>query len=133
MPSYTGIRGSTLVLVDLDAERLAVMTAYARRLNESAGAGLQIRSETDRRRALPGAEFVITSVRAPATNCGASTFTFPTSTASSSAGGRTAGRAASLTLCATFPSFCPSPGTWRNFARRPAAQLFQPGSRIALP
>jgi alpha-galactosidase len=56
------LAGSTLVLVDLDAERLEVMAAYARRLNESAGAGLRIVSETDRLRALPGAEFVITAV-----------------------------------------------------------------------
>lgn len=56
------MRGSTLILVDLDADRLRVMTEYARRLNAAADAGLDIESETDRKRALPGAEFVITSV-----------------------------------------------------------------------
>jgi len=56
------LRGSTLWLVDIDAEHLEVMTAYARRLNESLGAGLNIKHTTDRAEALPGAEFVITSV-----------------------------------------------------------------------
>ena len=57
-----GLRGSTLVLVDLDTERLDVMTAYARRLNEVSGAGLRIESTTDRTLALPEAEFVISSI-----------------------------------------------------------------------
>jgi len=33
------LRGSTLVLVDIDGERLGVMAAYARRLNEAAVPG----------------------------------------------------------------------------------------------
>ena len=56
------LRGSTLVLVDIDAERLAVMSRVAQRLNEACGAGWRIEQETDRLRALPGAEFVIVSV-----------------------------------------------------------------------
>lgn len=57
-----GLKGSTLSLVDIDGERLEVMAAYARRLNEATGAGLRIEHTTDRKRALPGAEFVITSI-----------------------------------------------------------------------
>ncbi len=56
------MRGSTLVLVDIDGERLEVMAAYARKVNEAVGGGLKIEHTTDRRQALPGAEFVITSV-----------------------------------------------------------------------
>ncbi len=56
------LRGSTLVLVDIDAERLEVMAAFARRLNEVTGAGLTIEQTPDRRQALPEAEFVITSI-----------------------------------------------------------------------
>jgi len=56
------LRGSTLWLVDIDAEALEVMAAYARRLNESLGAGLKIKHTTDRTEALPDAEFVITSI-----------------------------------------------------------------------
>ncbi len=56
------LKGSTLALVDTDAERLEVMAAYARRVNEAAGAGLRIEQATDRGQALPGAEFVIMSV-----------------------------------------------------------------------
>jgi alpha-galactosidase len=55
------LRGSTLWLVDIDGESLEVMAAYARRLNGSLGAGLEIKHTTDRAEALPDAEFVITS------------------------------------------------------------------------
>jgi alpha-galactosidase len=54
--------GSTLALVDIDAERLETMAAYARKLNEAAGTGLVIEHTTERREALPGADFVITAV-----------------------------------------------------------------------
>jgi alpha-galactosidase len=56
------MRGSTLVLVDIDQNHLETMTAYARRLNDALGAGLVIESTPDRTKALPGAEFVITSI-----------------------------------------------------------------------
>jgi len=56
------LRGSTLALVDIDQPRLEVMAAYAHRLNQAAGAGLVIEHTPDRTRALPGAEFVITSI-----------------------------------------------------------------------
>lgn len=54
--------GSTLVLVDLDAEKLARMTRLARLLNDKSGAGLTIEQTRDRRAALPGAAFVVNSV-----------------------------------------------------------------------
>ncbi len=56
------LRGGTLVLVDLHAERLAVMTQLAHQLNAAAGMNLRIESTTDRRQALPDAEFVLTSI-----------------------------------------------------------------------
>jgi len=56
------LRGSTLWLVDLDGERLAVMAAYARQLNDLLDAGLHIRTTTDRAEALPDAEFVLTAI-----------------------------------------------------------------------
>ena len=56
------LKGSTLCLVDIDGERLEVMAAFARRVNEAMGTGLRIEHTTDRTRALPGAEFVITSI-----------------------------------------------------------------------
>lgn len=56
------LRGSTVVLVDIDPYALEAVTALARKLNEASGAGLKIEHTTDRRAALPGAEFVITSV-----------------------------------------------------------------------
>ncbi|MHB9033627.1 MAG: family 4 glycosyl hydrolase [Anaerolineae bacterium] len=56
-----GMAGSSLVLVDSDAERLEVMHSYANKLNQVTGAGLIISATTDRLRALPEADFVISS------------------------------------------------------------------------
>jgi alpha-galactosidase len=56
------LRGSTVVLVDTNAEALDLMTRFAQRLNQALDAGLTIEATTDRRQALPGADFVITSV-----------------------------------------------------------------------
>ncbi|QJD86203.1 family 4 glycosyl hydrolase [Cohnella herbarum] len=56
------MKGSTLVLVDLNEDNLALVTRLAKRMNEEAGTGLLIESTTDRRAALPEADFVITSV-----------------------------------------------------------------------
>jgi alpha-galactosidase len=53
------LRGSTLMLVDINAESLARMTMLARMLNELSGAGLKIEHTTDRRAALDGAGFVL--------------------------------------------------------------------------
>jgi alpha-galactosidase len=54
--------GSTLCLVDIDAQNLSRMTRLAELLNQHSGAGLSIQSTTDRREALPGAGFVVNSI-----------------------------------------------------------------------
>jgi alpha-galactosidase len=56
------LKGSTLVLVDIDPEKLAVMTGFARRLSDALGTGLHVEGTVDRAQALPEAEFVITSI-----------------------------------------------------------------------
>jgi alpha-galactosidase len=56
------IAGATLVLVDIDEPALEVMTAWARIVNESYGSPLRIESTTDRKEALPDAQFVIVSI-----------------------------------------------------------------------
>lgn len=53
------LHGSTLVLVDIDAEALARMDALARILNDKSGARVRIEATTDRRRAFAGAQFVV--------------------------------------------------------------------------
>ncbi|RAI43150.1 alpha-glucosidase/alpha-galactosidase [Rhodoplanes roseus] len=53
------LRGSTLVLVDTDPAALARSAALGRLMNERSGAGLVIETTTDRRAALPGADFVL--------------------------------------------------------------------------
>ncbi|GMA65183.1 hypothetical protein NZD89_07130 [Alicyclobacillus fastidiosus] len=56
------LKGSELVLVDLNEESLCLVEQLANRMNEEAGTGIRIRSTTDRLEALPEADFVITSV-----------------------------------------------------------------------
>lgn len=56
------IWGSELVLVDLDEPALARMVKAAQRINEELRAGFTILGETDRRKALSGADFVIVSI-----------------------------------------------------------------------
>lgn len=55
-------RGVTLTLVDQNAVALDLMTRLAQRFKEHAGSDIAIESTTDRRRALPGARYVITAV-----------------------------------------------------------------------
>ena len=56
------LRGSTIVLMDVDAQRLELMEAVAKRLVAQAGVDLQIESTVNRREALTGADFVIASI-----------------------------------------------------------------------
>ena len=55
-------RKVTLTLVDVDEGALARMAGLARVLNEHLGSPLTIEATTDRAQALPGADYVITSV-----------------------------------------------------------------------
>ena len=55
-------RGSTLSLVDIDGEKVALMKALALRMNEEWGTGVTVEAATDRRQALPEAEFVLVAV-----------------------------------------------------------------------
>ena len=56
------LRGSTVTLMDIDPHRLEVMDKLCRQVVKMAGVELDIRSTTDRRQSLTGADFVITSI-----------------------------------------------------------------------
>jgi len=56
------LRGSALALVDTSADGLSLMKKLAERMNAEWGAGMTISATTQRRRALPDADFVILSV-----------------------------------------------------------------------
>ncbi len=56
------LRGSTLALVDHNAAGLDLVHRLAARINEEWDAGLTIRSNTDRRAVLDGADFVVCSI-----------------------------------------------------------------------
>ncbi|MCD6465924.1 hypothetical protein J7L27_06125 [Candidatus Bathyarchaeota archaeon] len=61
--SYPELRDSTISLMDIDQERLDLITAFAKRLVEQYGFKTRIESTTDRRVALEGADYVIVSIR----------------------------------------------------------------------
>lgn len=56
------LRGSTIVLVDVNQEYLDLMTNFFHKLNEMTGNPYIIESTTDRSQALPGADFVFISI-----------------------------------------------------------------------
>jgi alpha-galactosidase len=56
------LRGCNLVLHDIDAGRLEAMAGLAERMNEEAGAGLEIEHTLDRAEALNGADYVLVSI-----------------------------------------------------------------------
>src|SRR3989304_4858912 len=56
------LRGCRLALVDISPDALRRMTAFAQRLNEASGWQVEIASSVDREEALPGANFVVTSI-----------------------------------------------------------------------
>jgi alpha-galactosidase len=56
------LRGCNLVLHDIDAGRLGAMAGLTGRMNDEAGAGLEIESTVDRAEALDGADYVVVSI-----------------------------------------------------------------------
>ena len=56
------LKAAELWLVDVHLEALARMTRLAERLNEAADWDVAVHATTDRREALPGADFVVTAV-----------------------------------------------------------------------
>jgi len=61
--SYPELQSSTITLMDIDQERLDLITAFARKLVEQWGLSTRIEATTDRHKALEGADYVVTSIR----------------------------------------------------------------------
>lgn len=61
--SYAELRGSTITLMDIDRERLNLITAFAEKLVSQNGFETRVESTMDRRVALGGADYVIVSIR----------------------------------------------------------------------
>jgi alpha-galactosidase len=61
---YPNLRDSSVVLVDIDKERLDIITAFTKTLVKQQGFKTKIASTTDRKEALPDADYVITAIRA---------------------------------------------------------------------
>jgi 6-phospho-beta-glucosidase len=58
-----GLADSTLALMDVNAESLALMSTLARKMVAAAGADYRVEATTDRRAAIAGADFVLTTFR----------------------------------------------------------------------
>jgi len=56
------LRNTEVALVDIDPEAVDTMTRLARRMSEVRDAGLKVTGTIDRREALPGADFVTTTI-----------------------------------------------------------------------
>jgi alpha-galactosidase len=63
MLTFAALQSSTISLVDIDPDRLQLITAYARRVIEQQRLPATVEMTTDRREALPGADFVITVIQ----------------------------------------------------------------------
>lgn len=61
--SYPELRDSTITLMDIAKEPLDVITAFAKKLVEQYGFETQIKSTTNRREALDGADYVIVTIQ----------------------------------------------------------------------
>jgi len=61
--SYPELRNSTIALMDIDKERLDLITAFAKKLVTQHGFETKVESTTDRREALTDANYVIASIR----------------------------------------------------------------------
>ena len=61
--SFPSLSDSKIALMDIDAERLEMISGLARRLVADSKTGAQIEATTDRAQALDGADFVITTIR----------------------------------------------------------------------
>jgi alpha-galactosidase len=57
------LHGTTINLHDIDAERLSVAEALARKASDETGAGLTITAHLDRRAALDGADYVVNEIQ----------------------------------------------------------------------
>lgn len=60
--AFPELEGSTIVLHDIDEERLRTSAIVAERIKSSLGVSASIQSTTDRERALEGADFALTTI-----------------------------------------------------------------------
>ena len=61
--SYPELRDSTISLMDIDEDRLDLVTSFTRKVVSQHGFATKVESTTDRRTALDGADYVILSIR----------------------------------------------------------------------
>lgn len=61
--TFPALRDSVIALVDTNPQQLEIVTRVAQRMVQQTGAGAQIVATTDRREVLPGADYVVMSIR----------------------------------------------------------------------
>ncbi|MCX7869892.1 MAG: hypothetical protein N2322_08085, partial [Terrimicrobiaceae bacterium] len=74
-----GHAGGTIALVDVDAGRLGTMARLVRKVAEARGQSSQwkIEAHTDRRRALPGSDYVVSCIEVSGLECVAQDYEIP--------------------------------------------------------
>ena len=61
MLHFDALRDATIALMDIDRDRLADSALVAKKMIATMGAGAVVETYTDQRRALEGADFVVTA------------------------------------------------------------------------
>ncbi|MBD3239265.1 MAG: alpha-glucosidase/alpha-galactosidase [Chitinivibrionales bacterium] len=100
---YEQLHGSTIVLMDIDAERLAFTARLAEKLLDDRRVGIRLETTTDQRAALDGADFVITTVMVGGRKHYESDTFIPARYGVSVASGDTTGPGAVFRLVRTLP------------------------------
>ena len=122
--TFPELADATIVLHDIDPERLETAAAMARWTNGAVGGRATIEAHLDRRAALNGADLNgralnVNEARSAASPPRASTSTSPRSTACARPSATPSGRAPSFAPCARSLSCSTSAATWPSSAPTP--------------
>lgn len=122
MSRSNALLGSTVVLMDLDHERLELMAGVCRKFVDEAGLNIRIESTTDRRAALTGADFVMVSIASGGFDMYECDIEIPARYGIFAQGGETVGPGGLLHACRHIPILAEICGEIEELA--PEAWLF---------
>jgi alpha-galactosidase len=97
------LHGSTIVLMDVDAQRLELMEAVAQRLVTHAGADLKVESSTNRREALTATDFVLVNIAVGGSDMYECDLEIPARYGIFTMGGETVGPGGLMSACRHIP------------------------------
>jgi hypothetical protein len=114
-----GLKGSELVLVDIDNTAAQRLRKYCQMMVDKIGCGWKVRV-ADIEKALPGADYVCISIAVGGLETFATT-TYPRSMASITPSATRSDRAAYREFCEMCLSLCSMQSSWRSTARMPGS------------